>query len=357
MLSDRTSLTRRTLLGHVTSGPAAAALASLISQDDARSDAYRARVNTLPQRAKRVIWLSMAGGPSQFETFDHKPKLGELDGRPMPDSFTAGQQLAQLQGQELFCKGPMFSFDKRGQNGTEISSLLPHIGSIVDDICIVRSMTTDAINHDPAHMFMNTGSQITGRPSMGAWVTYGLGTEAEDLPGFVVLTSTGRGRSPQPRDHRPSHVLHQYHGDCRLFHSGSLQLRAHRTLRIADGTSHGAGADCEPHAVAVTSHRHHTWRRFQPSSDEPRRGASMKIIVAEMSHETNTYSPVVTDLDRFCATEQHRGSVAKGCNAMHPLRREGISGQEPGHRGRALDEPERMEERKIGNRCVRAEQK
>jgi len=152
----------------------------------------------LPQRAKRVIWLTMAGGPSHLELFDPKPKLAEMDGQPMPESLTRGQQLAQLQGEKLVCLGPMFPFQRYGSQGTELSSLLPHIGSVVDDICLIRSMTTDAINHDPAHMFMNTGSQITGRPSMGAWVNYGLGSEAENLPGFVVLVSTGKGRSPQP---------------------------------------------------------------------------------------------------------------------------------------------------------------
>ncbi len=152
----------------------------------------------LPRRAKRVIWLTMAGGPSQFETFDPKPALSRMDGRAMPESFTRGQQLAQLQGQQLVCLGPMFPFRKFGKSGTEVSTLFPHIGSVIDEICLIRSMTTEAINHDPAHMFMNTGSQIAGRPSMGAWVTYGLGSEADDLPGFVVLTSTGKGRSPQP---------------------------------------------------------------------------------------------------------------------------------------------------------------
>ena len=152
----------------------------------------------LPQKAKRVIWLTMAGGPSQLETFDYKPKLAAMDGQPMPESLTQGQQLAQLQGQKLVCLGPQFPFKKHGKSQIEISSLFPHLGGVIDDICLIRSMTTEAINHDPAHMFMNTGSQIAGRPSMGAWVTYGLGSEAENLPGFVVLVSTGPGRSPQP---------------------------------------------------------------------------------------------------------------------------------------------------------------
>ncbi|MEI6234833.1 MAG: DUF1501 domain-containing protein [Planctomycetota bacterium] len=191
--------TRRAFLGNVSKGLGAVALASLLK----RSSAHAASKGVLqslplPQKAKRVIWLTMAGGPSQLELIDNKPKLAEMNGKPMPESFTKGQQLAQLQGQKLICQGPQFKFEKFGKNQTELSSLLPHIGSVVDDICIVKSMTTDAINHDPAHMFMNTGSQIAGRPSMGSWITYGLGCESENLPGFVVLVSTGAGRSPQP---------------------------------------------------------------------------------------------------------------------------------------------------------------
>jgi len=144
-----------------------------------------------------VIWLTMAGGPSHLETFDYKPKLAEMHKEPMPESFTKGKQIAQLQGQKLLCYGPQLKFRKFGKSGAEICELFERIGSVVDEICIIRSMTTEAINHDPAHMFMNTGSQIAGRPSMGAWVTYGLGSACDNLPGFVVLTSEG-GRSPQP---------------------------------------------------------------------------------------------------------------------------------------------------------------
>ena len=191
--------TRRAFLGRTAQGLGSVALAALL-QPQLLNAASRGVLGTLPlpQKAKRVIWLTMAGGPSQLELFDHKPKLAEMDGKPMPESFTKGQQLAQLQGQKLVCKGPMFRFQKYGKCQTELSELLPHIGEVADDICLVRSMTTDAINHDPAHMFMNTGSQIAGRPSMGSWVTYGLGSEAQDLPGFVVMMSTGKGRNPQP---------------------------------------------------------------------------------------------------------------------------------------------------------------
>ena len=192
--------TRRAFLGRSAQGVGTVALASLLTGGKLSAAPARGVIQPLPlpQRAKRVIWLTMAGGPSQLETFDPKPKLAAMHGQPMPESLTKGQQLAQLQGQELLCHAPQFKFQKFGRGGVEISELFPHIGSIVDDICLIRSMTTDAINHDPAHMFMNTGSQIAGRPSMGAWVNYGLGSEAEDLPGFVVMISTGPGRSPQP---------------------------------------------------------------------------------------------------------------------------------------------------------------
>lgn len=201
--------TRRAFLGRAAQGVGALALASLINPSILRATETAASpaagrwpgvVNPphFPPKAKRVIWLTMAGGPSHLETFDPKPALARMHGEKMPESFTAGKQIAQLQGQELKCYGPQLGFKKFGGNGTEICDLFEHTGSIIDDLCLVRSMTTEAINHDPAHMFMNTGSQIAGRPSMGAWVVYGLGSEARDLPGFVVLTSLGQGGQNQP---------------------------------------------------------------------------------------------------------------------------------------------------------------
>lgn len=199
-MNPYTDLHRRAFLGASAKGLGAAALSSLAGTLVSAKAEQAGVLGTLslPQKAKRVIWLTMAGGPSHLETFDPKPKLAEMHGQPMPESFTKGQQLAQLQGQKLTCFAPQHSFSKFGKNQTEICSLFPQIGSVLDDICLIRSMTTDAINHDPAHMFMNTGSQIAGRPSMGAWVTYGLGSVSADLPGFVVLTSLGKGGQNQP---------------------------------------------------------------------------------------------------------------------------------------------------------------
>jgi len=194
-------LPRRTFLGHAARGIGAVALGSLLNPASLFAEQKWRGILAAPHfppKAKRVIWLTMAGGPSHLETFDHKPKLAEMHGKPMPESITAGQQLAQLQGKPLNCFGPQWGFKKFGQSGAEICELFPHIGSVADDIAFIRSMTTDAINHDPAHCFINTGSTIPGRPSMGAWLTYGLGSDAEDLPGFVVLTSLGKGGQNQP---------------------------------------------------------------------------------------------------------------------------------------------------------------
>lgn len=199
-MNPYTDLHRRAFLGASAKGLGAVALSSLAGTLVSAKAEQAGVLETLPlpQKAKRVIWLTMAGGPSHLETFDPKPKLAEMHGQPMPESFTKGQQLAQLQGQKLTCFAPQHPFAKFGKNQIEICSLFPQIGSVLDDICLIRSMTTDAINHDPAHMFMNTGSQIAGRPSMGAWVTYGLGSVSADLPGFVVLTSLGKGGQNQP---------------------------------------------------------------------------------------------------------------------------------------------------------------
>ena len=190
---------RRTFLRQSGVALGSAALASLLQRDGLAASATQnseTGLHHLP-KVKRVIFLCMAGGPSHLETFDYKPSLKELDGKPMPESFTKGQPIAQLQGKTLRCLGPLTKFKRYGQSGQEISDFLPWHAKMADDICIVRSLVTEQINHDPAHTFMNTGTAISGRPSMGAWVNYGLGSESDDLPGFVVLTSVG-GRNPQP---------------------------------------------------------------------------------------------------------------------------------------------------------------
>ncbi|MBM3822897.1 MAG: DUF1501 domain-containing protein [Verrucomicrobia bacterium] len=199
--------TRRHFLSRSAAGLGAMALGSLLepglvrgAERLARGESWRGVLGALPFRAKakRIIYLYQAGGPSHLETFDPKPKLKELDGKAMPESMTKGQQIAQLQGRELKCLAPQTEFKRYGQAGIEISELFPRTGAVMDEICLIRSLHTEQINHDPAHMFMNTGSIIAGRPSMGSWLLYGLGSEAEDLPGYVVLQSAGKGGQMQP---------------------------------------------------------------------------------------------------------------------------------------------------------------
>ena len=151
-----------------------------------------------PAKARRVIYLFMAGGPSQMETFDYKPLLRERNGEQLPDSVRQGQRLTGMSGNQssLPLAGSQFGFGRHGQNGTWVSDLLPHTAQIVDKLCIVRSLFTEAINHDPAITFLQTGSQIAGRPSVGSWVHYGLGTDNQDLPAFVVLITPGKVDQP-----------------------------------------------------------------------------------------------------------------------------------------------------------------
>ena len=151
-----------------------------------------------PAKAKRVIYLFMAGGPSQIETFDYKPVLNQRHGEQLPDSVRQGQRLTGMSGNQssLPLAGSKFKFTQSGRNGAWVSELLPHTAKVADDLCIVRSMFTEAINHDPAITFLQTGSEMSGRPSIGAWVHYGLGSDNENLPSFVVLITPGKVDQP-----------------------------------------------------------------------------------------------------------------------------------------------------------------
>ena len=185
------NICRRSFLGQTAAGLGGLAVNSLLQAEQSPKQALM----SLAPKAKRVIFLYMAGGPSHLESFDYKPMLEKMNGQSMPDSFTKGQPIAQLQGKKLTCRGPYFKFSRHGKSGQQISDVFKHIPKIADDICIIRSMHTEAINHDPAHTFMNTGTAISGRPAMGSWFLYGLGSESQDLPGFLVLTSTGGGQN------------------------------------------------------------------------------------------------------------------------------------------------------------------
>ena len=193
------SINRRHFLGRAGFGLTSAALSTLLKSPEAvaKTAGPRKVFPNFAPTAKRVIYLFQSGGPSQIELFDYKPKLEKWQATELPDSVRQGQRITTMTSGQvgLPIARSQFSFSQHGQNGTWISELLPHTAKVVDDLCIVRSMHTEAINHDPAITFFQTGTQQAGRPSIGAWLAYGLGSEAEDLPMFVVLLS---GKEGQP---------------------------------------------------------------------------------------------------------------------------------------------------------------
>lgn len=216
-------ITRRQFLGRASKGIGVAALASLLNpKSSAASDAMGLR--QFAPRAKRVIWLTQAGAPSQLDLFDYKPGLKQQFDKDLPDSVRNGQRVTGMtSGQARFPIAPsVFSFKQYGRAGHWLSELLPHTARIADDLCIIKSMHTEAINHDPAMTMLQTGSQVPGRPSFGSWMSYGLGSENANLPAFVVMISrpTGKGNA-QP--------LHE-----RMWSSGFLSAR-YQGVRFSSG--------------------------------------------------------------------------------------------------------------------------
>jgi hypothetical protein len=201
---QRLLLTRRHFFSRTATGIGAAALGSLLNPrlfaDSPLSLSQSPLQQThFPAKAKRVIYLFMAGGPAQMDLLDYKPTLETLHKSELPDSIRMGQRLTGMtSGQKSFpVVKSIFKFNRHGQSGTYVSELLPHIGNIVDDICVIKTVNTEAINHDPAITFIQTGFQQPGRPCVGSWLSYGLGTANENLPAFIVMISSGK-ESDQP---------------------------------------------------------------------------------------------------------------------------------------------------------------
>jgi len=189
-------LTRREFFGKTARGFGSLALASLLPDHVFAQGGFKGIDH--PAKAKRIIFLFQAGGPAQQDLFDYKPLLNKMQGQPLPDSVRNGQRLTGMSANQAIipCAGSPFKFAQHGQSGAWLSEILPHMSEVVDDCCFIKSMFTDAINHDPAITFFQTGSQIAGRPSFGSWVSYGLGSLNEDLPTFVVLASANKGGQP-----------------------------------------------------------------------------------------------------------------------------------------------------------------
>jgi hypothetical protein len=322
--------TRREFLSRAGAGMGMLALGSLLGNSaiaSSQSPGLLAPLHFAP-RAKRVIFLCMAGGPSHLESFDYKPELARLDGQPMPESFTAGQPIAQLQDNNLVCRGPQFKFAKHGESQQEISQLFPKIAGIADDICIVRSMVTEQINHDPAHTFINTGTSISGRPSMGSWLNYGLGSETENLPGFVVLTSTGGGQG-QPISAR------QWHSGFLPSEFQGVQLHSKgdpvHYIKNPPGVSHDMQGDVVDTVRSLATLHNDTL-------DDPEIAA--RISQYELAYRMQTSVPDLVDFSDepehvfdLYGTKGADGSFAANCLLARRLAESGVRFIQLYHRG------------------------
>ncbi len=328
-------LARRTFLGRSALGLGSLALASLLEPrllSPLRADTGpdgRPKVPHYPgvihprhfaPKVKRIIWLYMSGGPSHLETLDPKPKLAAMNGKPMPESITKGQPIAQLQGAKLVCMAPQHPFKKYGRSGQEISAIFPHLSKVADELCIVRSLRTEAINHDPAHTFMNTGTTISGRPSMGSWLWYGLGSACDNLPGFVVLTSLGRFGQAQPIAARQWHsgflpssfqgVEFRSTGDPVLYVNSPAGVTAQRQRDIVDTTE------------ALN-------RLYNETADDPE--VVTRIRQYEMAFRMQTSVPELMDLSGetkatldLYGTKGGDGSFASNCLLARRLAERGV---------------------------------
>ncbi|MGB0579902.1 MAG: DUF1501 domain-containing protein [Limisphaerales bacterium] len=233
--------TRRQFFGRTAKGIGAAALASMFQRDAAAKDNGVLSGGHFPGKAKRVIWLFMAGAPSQIDTYDYKPKMNDWFDKDLPESVRNGQRLTTMTAaQSRFPIAPsMFNFSKHGQCGKHVSDLLPKIGSMSDDMAYIHTMYTEAINHDPAITYIQTGNQIPGKPTLGAWLSYGLGSMNRNLPDFVVLNCAPRGQALYSRlwgsgflPSKHSGVAFRSQGDPVLFLSnpGGMGHKARRLM-------------------------------------------------------------------------------------------------------------------------------
>ena len=308
---DPMLLTRRRFLAGTMGGIGGMALASL-----APNLAEASALPGLPigphfaPQARRIIYLVQSGGPSQLDLFDHKPLLQERNGEELPDSIRQGQRLTGMSGNQstLPLAGAQFKFQRHGESGMWVSELLPHTAGIVDKLCFVRSMHTDAINHDPAITFFQTGSEIAGRPSLGSWLSYGLGSENRDLPAFIVLVTKDKGGQP----------LY-----ARLWGNGFLDSR-HQGVQLR------AGADpvlylADPEGVSPASRRRMLEgiraldELQQQRSNDP--GIRSRIAQYELAHRMQMSVPEVTDLsdepdstfDLYGEDARRPGSFAANC--------------------------------------------
>jgi uncharacterized protein (DUF1501 family) len=298
-------ITRRHFFAECGVGLGKVALASLLTGALARPARAAEATNPLAPRpphfapkAKRVIHLFMAGAPSQLDLFDHKPALARLEGKPIPPEVIRGQRYAFIRS-DAAVLGPRFKFAKHGRCGAELSEMLPHLAGVVDDVCFIKSMHTDQFNHAPAQLFLNTGFSQPGRPSIGSWVTYGLGCETSDLPAFVVL-STGSGIS----------------GGAANWSSGFLPT-VHAGVRFRNGAdpilnvTSPAGIDARLQRDSLDLIAGLNRRRLADAGDPE---IATRVAQYEMAFRLQTSAPELTDL----SSETKETLALYGCDPAKP---------------------------------------
>jgi hypothetical protein len=308
-------------------GLGSVALSHLLGRD---ASALPAMLPQIAPRAKRVIYLFQSGGPSQMDMFDYKPLLNKLNGEQLPDSVRQGQRLTGMSANQasLPLAGSIFNFAQHGESGAWVSDLAPHTAKVVDDLCFVKSMYTEAINHDPAITFLQTGSQISGRPCIGSWLSYGLGSDNDNLPSFVVLLTKNKGGQP----------LY-----ARLWGSGFLPSRH-------QGVQFRAGKDpvlhlSNPEGVSRESRRAlldrlNEWHHMTAEeSGDPR--LEERIQQYEMAFRMQQSVPDVTDfsdepdaiLDSYGPDARNPGTYAANCVLARRLAERGVKFIQLYHRG------------------------
>ncbi|MFM7182656.1 MAG: DUF1501 domain-containing protein [Verrucomicrobiales bacterium] len=316
-------ITRRHFLSRLSTGIGGAALASLLPSPlrGATREAIEPLLAHHAPKAKRVIYLFMSGGPSQHDLFDYKPLLNQRNGDPLPEEIRGGQRLTGMSGNQaiLPLAGSQFKFARHGKSDAWVSELLPHSAGIVDDLCFVKSLWTEAINHDPAMTFFQTGSQIAGRPSLGSWVTYGLGSENDNLPGFVVLVTK------KPTD-QPLYA--------RLWGTGFLDSR-HQGVRFSSGKD-AVFYLTDPDGVCRTGRRALLDKLsalnkidYQNELDPE---IETRISQYEMAFRMQTSVPEVTDLsgesketfDLYGPDSRQPGTFAANCLLARRLAERGV---------------------------------
>ena len=282
------SLSRRAFLTQTSTGVGLAALGSMLDSRAAHAAPTLAGFPHRPIKAKRVIYLFQSGAPSQMDLFDPKPKMAAYFQKDLPESIRKGQRLTTMtSGQKSFPIAPsIFKFAEHGESRATISELMPHIASVADELCFIKSMHTEAINHDPAITFFQTGRQLAGFPSMGSWLSYGLGSENKDLPAYVVLTSFGSGRKDdQPLYDRlwGSGFLPTQHSGVKFRNTGDPVLY----LSNPAGMDRTLRRDTLDQLAALNQHR------YQQIADPE---IEARIAQYEMAFRMQTSIPEVTDL-------------------------------------------------------------